>query len=276
MCCLHNKMERHLKKKKKRKKRLPSALSERDPTKPKPSYWFFPPIKTPVSVAFLKSTIQDFSWKKCRNENVCVWEGWWGGGGGGALNPCRPFIVSASGRRAYNIRHTFFNWAFSRRAHHLAEHRPRVKQSSLLSNVLAGSHLKCVSNCEICTRRRRSRRRRTESSDLYHFESKCWFCACLACTARWRVTPVDDMRSPGAHTHTRVALLKSSIRSESAACSWLFWDSLMVLLTHDNGDEGDCSSRWLGHSSGPAVTNDSSNPHPWSTDASWEPGSTKR
>lgn len=87
-------------------------------------------------------------------------EGWW------ALNPCRPFIVSASGRRAYNMRRTFFSWAFSRQAHHLAEPWPRVKQSSLQSNVLAGSHLKCVSNCKICTSGM------GESSNLYRWRER--------------------------------------------------------------------------------------------------------
>lgn len=43
----------------------------------------------------------------------------------------------------------------------------------------------------------------------------------------------------------------------------------MALLTHDNGDKGNCISRRLGHSIGPAVTNDSSNPLLWSADASW-------
>ncbi len=142
------------------------------------------------------------------------------GGGGGALNPCRPFIVSASGRRAYNIRRTFFNWAFSRRAHHLAEPWPRVKQSSLLSNALAGSHLKCVSNCKICTRRR------TGPSNLYHLEERCRFrMSGLQC--QWMVTPTEDMRSPSTHT----CALKSFIQSESAECSWLFRDSLTVLST---------------------------------------------
>lgn len=113
--------------------------------------------------SIFKSRISRLLLEKCRNENVRTWKE-------GALNPLRPFIVSASGRRAYNIRHTFFIWAFSRRAHHLAEPWPRVKQSSLLSNVLAGSHLKCVSNCEICTRKRR------EPSNPYHLEKKCRLC----------------------------------------------------------------------------------------------------
>lgn len=70
-----------------------------------------------------------------------------------ALNPCRPFIVSASGRRAYNMRRTFFNWASSRRARHSAELRPRVKHSSLRSNALADVRLKRGRDCKICTRR---------------------------------------------------------------------------------------------------------------------------
>lgn len=110
-----------------------------------------------------KSRIQDFCWKNAEMRM-------WGEGRNQHWIPADLFIVSASGRWAYNIRHTFFNWAFSRQAHHLAEPWPRVKQSSLLSNVLAGSHLKCVSNCKICARKRR------EPSNLYHFGKKCRFC----------------------------------------------------------------------------------------------------
>lgn len=137
------------------------SRTESSPTDPDPSHWFVPSIKNRVSVAFVLEQNLDFCLEKCRNENV------WGEK---ALNPCRPFIVSASGRWAYNIRHTFFNWAFSRRAHHLAEPWPRVKQSSLLSNVLEGSHLKCVSNCKIWTRGWR------EPSNLYHLGRTCTFC----------------------------------------------------------------------------------------------------
>lgn len=114
---------------------------------------FFSAVTIEASVIPLRAEFRTSAWekktnpkktKKQRNEKV---------GAVRALNPCRPFIVSASGRRAYNMRRTFFNWAFSRAAHHLAELRPRVKQSSLQSNALADSHLKCVSNCKICTRR---------------------------------------------------------------------------------------------------------------------------
>lgn len=64
------------------------------------------------------------------------------------------------------------------------------------------------------------------------------------------------MRGPSTHTCT----LKSFIWSESAECSWIFWDSVMVLLTHDNGDKGNCIYCWLGHSIDPAVKNESPNP----------------
>lgn len=107
-------------------------------------------VEIEASVIPLRAEFKTSAWKKPpekhRNEKV---------GAVRALNPCRPFIVSASGRRAYNMRRTFFNWAFSRRAHHLAELWPRVKQSALLCNALADSHLKCVSNCKICARRMR-------------------------------------------------------------------------------------------------------------------------
>lgn len=79
------------------------------------------------------------------------------------------------------MRRTFFNWAFSRQAHHLAEPWPRVKQSSLQSNVLAGSHLKCVSNCKICTSGT------GESSNLYR-----WRVLSAVFLHVWLATLVED------------------------------------------------------------------------------------
>lgn len=55
--------------------------------------------------------------------------------------PGRAFIMSASGRWAYIITGAHFsNLAFSRLAHHSAEPLPRIKQSSLPNNALAGLH----------------------------------------------------------------------------------------------------------------------------------------
>lgn len=149
---------------------------------------FFLRHEAPNICSIFKSRIQDFCWK---NVEMRIW-----GVGGWALNPCRPFIVSASGRRAYNMRHTFFNWAFSRQAHHLAEPWPRVKQSSLQSNVLAGSHLKCVSNCKICTRRRRRGR---DSSNLYRWVKKCRLCMFGNCNPSRRL---HSWKIWGAPEHT--------------------------------------------------------------------------
>lgn len=126
-------------------------------------------MKIEASVIPLRAEFKTSAWekkkpkKKHRNEKV---------GAVRALNPCRPFIVPASGRRAYNMRRTFFNWAFSRAAHHLAELRPRVKQSSLQSNALADSHLKCVSNCKICTRRMREASSRVCMSGWWRVPSR--------------------------------------------------------------------------------------------------------